>query len=195
MSRHISQGLSPYSLAALVLLLSLLGSSAPVRAEQRELAIGVEPLYGLTYIDQRTPSGGGGDLHISYGITDALAVQVQGGATAHPLQAAMVNMQQLLPGTLVTWQASAGIVYALDVVRIVPFFEATLGILGTWTQTSAGVSNTFSVGASLGLGADYLITRRWAVGVVARYYASLTDLSQIPIYLTAGPRITVRFGL
>lgn len=165
------------------------------RAEQRELSMGIQPLYGLTYIDDRAPSGGGGNAHLSYGLTDAVSVQIQGGLTAHPLSALQDDKHMLPAGTLLTWQASAGISYALDIVRIVPFFEAGLGALGTVTRTAEGVTQSVGAGASLGLGADYLITRRWAVGVAIRYHAFLTDLGHIPIYLTVGPRFIVRFGL
>lgn len=172
-----------------------IGAPRTAAAEQRELAMGVQPVYGLTYIDERSPSGGGGIAHLSYGITDAVGVQVQGGATAHPLAALMDDTHMLPAGTLVTWQASAGIFYALDVVRVVPFFEASLGALGTFIRTSEGVEHTINAAAALGLGADYLISRRWAVGVAVRYHAVLSDLSRIPIYLTVGPRITLRFAL
>lgn len=187
-------------MSALRLLLAVLLAVAlvvhPARAEQRDLTIGLQPTYGLTYIDERSPSGGGGTLHVSYGITDAVGVQVMGGVTAHPLAPVMDDMNMLPGGLLVTWQASAGIVYALDIVRIVPFFEANLGVLGVWVRTDdKKVASTLAAGASLGLGADYLISRRWAVGVAIRYHAFLTDLGHIPIYLTVGPRFTVRFGL
>ena len=175
--------------------LSALPSGA-ARAEQRELTVGLQPAYGLTYVDQRTPSGGGGFAHLAYGITDAVGIQLTGGLTAHPLGAALDdNMMPLPTGSLLTWSATAGIVYALDIVRIVPFFEAGLGVLGTITRTDSGVSQSIGASAALGLGADYLLTRRVAIGVVMRYHAFLSDLGRIPIYLTVGPRFVVRFGL
>lgn len=174
----------------------VMAAPTAVQAEQRDLTVGLQPSYGLTYIDDRTPSGGGGTLHVSYGITDAVGVQLQGGVTAHPLAAVMDDMNMLPGGLLLTWQASAGIVYALDIVRIVPFFEANIGVLGAWIRTDdKKLQSSVAAGASLGLGADYLISRRWAVGVAVRYHAFLTNISQIPIYLTVGPRLTVRFGL
>lgn len=186
------------ALPILALALATVALAAPtaVQAEQRDLTFGLQPSYGLTYIDDRNPSGGGGTLHVSYGITDAVGVQLQGGLTAHPLAALMDDMNMLPGGLLLTWQASAGIVYALDIVRIVPFFEASLGVLGIWMRTDdKKLQTSVAAGASLGLGADYLISRRWAVGVAVRYHAFLTNISQIPIYLTVGPRLTVRFGL
>lgn len=187
MSRHL----------ALAILSSLFIAFATntARAEQRELSMGLQPAYGLTYIDQRTPSGGGGFMHLAYGITDAIGIQLMGGATAHPVAAFEDEDNPLPAGLLTMWQASAGIVYSLDIVRIVPFFEAGIGVLGTIMKTDAGIERAIGASASLGLGADYLITRRWAVGVAIRYHLLLSDLDRIPIYLTVGPRVVLRFGL
>lgn len=194
-------------LARCALLLGLLPAALPAsaRAEQREFSLGLQPLYGLTYLDDRQAHGGGGVLHAAYGITDAVGVQLMAGASAHPLSPIEPDdpTQKMDPGgQLVTWQASAGVVYALDVVRIVPFFEASLGVLGVYRRTDPGptdkmgkIEHSINAGAALGLGADYLVTRRLAVGVAIRYHAFLTDLSRIPIYLTVGPRILVRFGI
>lgn len=187
MSRHL--------VCAILSSLFLVVAMGTASAEQRELSIGLQPAYGLTYIDQRTPSGGGGFMHLAYGITDALGVQVTGGATAHPVAALEDEMNPLPAGLLLTWQATAGIVYSLDIVRIVPFFEAGIGVLGAMVRTEKGTEQTLGASASLGLGADYMITRRWALGVVIRYHLLLSDLERIPIYLTVGPRVVLRFGL
>ena len=170
-------------------------------AEQRELQLGLQPVYGITYIDQRSPSGGGGNLQLSYGITDAVAIQLHGGLTAHPLAE---DMEKMLPaGLLMTWHASVGVMYALDIVRVVPYFEASVGLLGVTrlaaagaaAGTAAGTGTSLNAGAEIGLGADYMLSRRWAVGVALRYHAFLTDLGRIPLYLTVGPRVVLRFGL
>jgi hypothetical protein len=184
-----------------------LATAGTARAEQREFNLGVQPVYGLTYLDDRAPSGGGGYAHFSYGITDALGIQLLGGLTAHPLpeNAADTPTDKLLPeGRLLTWQASLGLVYSLDVVRIVPFFEASIGVLGIMQPApppAPGQPSTkapeLSINASVGvgLGADYLITRRLAVGLAVRYHALITDLSRFPLYLTVGPRLVIRFPL
>lgn len=180
-------------------------AATDARAEQREFTLGLQPQYGLTYLDNRQASGGGGSLHLAYGITDAVGVQLLAGATGHPLSPIEPEDPSAKAdpgGQLVSWHASAGIVYALDVVRIVPFFEANIGVLGLYRSTnpsgnqkSPTIEHALNVGAALGLGADYLITRRWSVGVAIRYHAFLTDLARIPIYLTVGPRVSLRFGI
>lgn len=162
-------------------------------AEQRELQLGLQPVYGITYIDKRTPSGGGGNLQLSYGITDAVGIQLHGGITDHPLSEDKDDM--LAAGTLLTWHASLGVVYSLDIVRIVPYFEASIGLLGVTTMVNGMTKTSLNAGAELGLGGDYMLNRRWAVGVAVRYHAFLTDLGRIPLYLTVGPRVLLRFGL
>lgn len=198
--------LSHSSLAGLALAVALFPTGS-ARAEQREFDLGVQPVYGLTYLDDRSPSGGGGNAHLSYGITDALGIQLLGGLTAHPLpvNAADTSTDKLLPeGRLLTWQAGVGIVYSLDVVRIVPFFEASIGVIGIMQPAAPpapGVPPTkppehsINAGVGVGLGADYLITRRLAVGVAVRYHALVTDLGRFPLYLTVGPRLVIRFPL
>jgi hypothetical protein len=178
-------------LLALVLVVG--GVAGRARGEQRELQLGLQPVYGITYLDQSSPSGGGANMQIAYGITDAVAVQVHGGLTAHPLDADMMKMTPA--GLLLTWHASAGVMYALDIVRVVPYFEASLGVLGTTTYLGGGAKTAVSLGAEVGLGGDYMISRRWAVGVALRYHALLTNLAQLPMYLTVGPRVVLRFGL
>jgi outer membrane protein W len=171
---------------------ALASQAGAARAEQRELQLGLQPVYGVTYIDQRSPSGGGGNLQLSYGITDAVAIQLHGGLTAHPLDADPDKM--LAAGLLMTWQGSVGVMYALDIVRVVPYFEASVGVLGVTTRTAMNTKTVINAGAEIGLGADYMLNRRWAVGVAVRYHAFLTDLGNIPLYLTVGPRVVLRFG-
>ena len=117
-------------------------------AEQRELQLGLQPVYGITYIDQRSPSGGGGNLQLSYGITDAVAIQLHGGLTAHPL--AEDKDRMLAPGLLLTWQASVGVIYALDIVRVVPYFEASVGLLGVTRLAAAGAAAGTAAGTAAG---------------------------------------------
>jgi hypothetical protein len=183
---------APLSVATGSLLAATLAPT-PTRAERGEFQIGVQPAYAITYVDQRSPSGGGGDARLQYCITDAVGVQLVGGLTAHPLEAS--EEPKLAGGLLQTFYANVGVVYALDVVRIVPFFEASLGALGTITRTDREAKTAITVGAMLGLGADYLINRRVSVGIGLRYHAALSDLAQLPLYLTVGPRLQLRFGL
>src|SRR5579859_4529100 len=104
-----------------------LWAARPAEAEERELQVAVEPRYGFLVSGERSGSGGGGAVQVAYGLTDAVSLQVTGGVTAHPLDA---PVQGPSATTALGWYASAGVVYAIDIVRVVPFFEATLGVLG-----------------------------------------------------------------
>lgn len=153
---------------------------APAQAGERELLVTVQPVYALSYLSDHVAHGVGAAAQVSYGLTDTWALQVLGGVTTQPGE----------PGTSLLWHASAGVVYALDVVRVVPYFEAAVGIAGLATDAGAGPN----LGALVGLGADYEINRRWSVGLGLRYQAYLTDLGRVPVDFTVGPRATVHFG-
>jgi hypothetical protein len=60
---------------------------------------------------------------------------------------------------------AATVVYALDVLRVVPLAEAgvALVVLG-----GDGVERRGHLGLELGLGAEWLLDRRWAVALIAR---------------------------
>lgn len=172
--------------------LLLLGAQR-AHAERRELSVGVQPLFAVGYLSDRSGNGGGGNAHIQLGLTDAVSIVAFGGASYHPLPAN--PDEKLAEGTLLAWQASVGVSYAIDIVRIQPFFEAAVGVLSLQTQIGKELTSSLQAGVSVGLGADYLLNRYFSFGVAFRYHGVVTDLSNIPLYLTVGPRAQVRFWL
>lgn len=65
-----------------------------------------------------------------------------------------------------TANATAGLTYSLDVLRVLPFAEISLCAL----RRAAGTTQrSWDVGLQTGLGADYLLNRRYSVGIIARY--------------------------
>jgi hypothetical protein len=44
-----------------------------------------------------------------------------------------------------------------------------------------------------GIGLDILLGRRWALGIAVRYYALMRAISDIPVYVHGGVRLSVRF--
>jgi hypothetical protein len=168
------------------------------RAEVKEWTVSAWPAYALTYVDSRAPSGVGGGLEVGYGITEALTLEASGFMSWHPVAAT----KETAAGTIGEFSGMVGINYALDVIRLVPSFDAFVGVLGI--RGSAGfrtgpaatsvvpASTAFGVGAGFNL--DYLLTRHVAIGVIVRYHAFLTDITRIPVYLFVGPRVSIRFG-
>jgi hypothetical protein len=75
-------------------------------------------------------------------------------------------------GTLQARTALVGATYAFDVLRLVPYMEFGIGLLN-WSGPGAPKT---SLGTELGLGADYLLTTRWAWGGSAQYIFSPGDL-------------------
>jgi outer membrane protein W len=49
-------------------------------------------------------------------------------------------------------------------------------------------------GAELAVGGDYLLTRRWAVGLSIREHFLFTDLGTYPSYLTVTARVELNWG-
>lgn len=191
------------SLVAAALCAALCVAPAPAGAVEREWQLGLEPAYAMAYAQSdpagaaaRAASGGGGLLRLAYSPRDSLSLQLLGGAAAHPGDGAAP--------TLLSFSAMAGVVYVFDVVRVVPFFELDVGLLGlrpTGTDGSDGGAPDAASGATrlglglgVGFGADYMVSRRLSVGVAARWAAALTDLQAFPLYLTVGPRLNLRFG-
>lgn len=183
------QSMRRFGLTCLLLLLS----AQLAHAERRELSIGVQPLFAVGYLSDRNGYGGGGNAHIQIGITDAVSIIAFGGSSYHPLPA---NADlKLAEGTLLAWQASVGVSYALDIVRIQPFFEAAVGVLSLQSHIGKDTTGGLQAGISVGLGADYLLNRRFSFGVAFRYHGVVTDLANIPLYLTVGPRAQLRFWM
>jgi hypothetical protein len=175
--------------------LILLCTASAARAEFKEWKIAVTPAYGVAYIDSRTANGGGGGVEVGFGITEALTLHASGFLSWHAIDASMTQKA----GTISAYASMLGLTYTLDVIRLVPYFEIQLGVVGTRGTAGFGSnpevaksSDDFALG--LGFGIDYLITRHVAVGVIVRYHALMTDLTRIPVYLYAGPRISFRLG-
>jgi opacity protein-like surface antigen len=177
-------------------LLVLLAGPRLAHASAKEFTLSLEPAFALVYLTdanqpRRTVYGGGGGLDVSYGVSESIAVRVTGAWTAHAIGATGSTPA----GILQAYHAGAGITYVFDVLRLVPYIDFSIGLLGTARPGPNGrtdISNQF--GIQVGVGVDYLISRTLAVGFVVRYHVYLTSLTQIPAYLYLGPRIAFHFG-
>jgi hypothetical protein len=171
---------------------------ATARAEKKEWSFSAMGAYALTDVDSRSLSGGGGGLEVGYGVTESLTLQATGFSSWHPAAATKMTAK----GTIGEFAGMLGLNYALDVIRLVPSFDASIGVLGirgdaafsTSAKANAVVPASTAFGVGLGFNLDYLITRHIAVGIIVRYHAFLTDVTRIPVYLFVGPRVTFRIG-
>ena len=137
---------------------------------------------GTVSIDNRSPWGPVGGVDLEYGLTDAWAARLSVGASLNPVDA---DMRARLPGGKVSsTTALAGITYTFDVLRLVPYGELSLGFVrfgGAVTQPHS------TLASELGLGADYLLNRRWAVGISFQYLLAPTDLINNAMQLGGSP--------
>ena len=164
--------------------LALLGSlPTSARAYEDHVTLGV----GAGYIGM--PESEGRPLH---GVD--IAVSAGGGfGDAWSLQG--VISYNVFPGSPTLHMSVAGLetVYALDIVRFVPLLGA--GLDGIWTVRERQARGDFALHVLLG--ADYLVTSRWIIGVDARgFWVSTHSQSALgPFLVTVALRGTVRFGL
>jgi hypothetical protein len=180
----------------LVGVLLLLGHGA--RADWKDVSVTLTPAYALVNIDDRSANGGGFAVDLGLGLSDALSLHATSALGWHAAPAT-----KMLPaGTLSAFTAMLGLTYTLDVIRLVPSFDVAFGAIGVYgdatfgsTPGAAAVSKPVTgFGVSGAFMLDYLLTRHVAVGAEVRYHAVLTDLSRVPMYLYAGPRVTFRWG-
>jgi hypothetical protein len=175
-------------LLALSLAVAALLGAAPARASGGDLVLAASPLYSLVKWDERHPSGGGVGVDLAYGLTDWLWLR---GTTFYTAQAAKKDDSAGLPaGAISVGGAFVGLRYALDVLRVVPFVD---GGIGAFFAGGAGHKARVDFGVEIGLGFDYLYSRKVSFGLVVRYHAFLTNVQSIPVYLYAGPRFALRW--
>ena len=159
-----------------LILIPLWGLLVSASADEREFALSASSDAALLR-SEGSRWGGGATLELSYGLSDAVALRATGSLTAHE-------------GSTLAYQTCLGLGFALDILRVVPFVDFSFGLLGRRAEGSW--SNDF--GVTVGLGADYLVSRRLTLGGIARFGASLTSNRETPLLFYVGPRITFRFG-
>jgi hypothetical protein len=168
------------------------------RADLKEWTVAVAPTYAITYADQRTAHGGGFALDLGFGLTDALSLHASGNLSWQSADATKTQVSGVLAG----FTALLGLNYTIDVIRLVPSFDVSLGVVGLRGDASFGsTARADSVEKpltalclALGFQFDYLITKHVAVGIEVRYHVALTDLDRLPMYLYTGPRVVFHFG-
>jgi hypothetical protein len=167
---------------------------APRVAEAFERSQGFGLDAGLAVL---SVSGQSAEMGVSYGLHYSIALNDQfdfvaeaGGSIVDldPIVAAMAPTNR--PAMI--WNADAGVIYKLDIVRFVPYFGALAG--GYILNGGSLLSTQVQPGAELAVGADYLISRRWAVGLAIREHFLFTDLGDYPSYLTVTARLELTWG-
>ncbi len=151
---------------------------AVAEAYEEQLTIALDAGYSSIVGETAAPRGGpGAGIAVGLGIGDAWVVQARYGYARHVAGDGL---------HVHVWGAEA--LYQLDVTRWVPYFGAGVDALGTMFQ--GAFTPDFAVHGVLGL--DFLVNRRWIVGVEVRPYVlplDIDDVSVDPVYITASARV------
>jgi hypothetical protein len=180
-------------LSALQVLLGAGGAAAA--AGEREWQVSARVGLGDVDVDGRAPLGAVAGADLEYGFTEAWAVRLSAAVGLHPVDA---QKDGAAPGgTVRTTVALAGLTYTFDVLRLVPYLEGGVGVID---YAGAVRSPGATLDAELGVGADYLLTRRWAVGGLLQYqftplqlFGSPTDVGGSSFYFSLSARLSRLF--
>jgi hypothetical protein len=174
-------------LVPLSCLVALAVVAGPARADEGEWQLGFVPAYAVVDFDSRTPSGAGASVYGIYGLTDWLSLHASAIISWHP---ADPDKDKMLPGgTLTVLAGFAGIRYAFDLLRTIPYLDVGLGMI----YADGAGQNGRALSYQAALGFDRLQSPRWSWGAVISYQGFLSNFSKLPVYLYAGPTFALRW--
>jgi hypothetical protein len=168
-------------------LLLVLLLPARVLAAEGEHALSATPSFARFSFSMERPgqpapetiSGLGGALHVDYeyGLTDTLWLRATLGAGLHRVE----------DGRARSGLATAGLTYAFDVLRYVPYLNLGAGVL---VVDGDGFDRRIEPLVELGVGLDVLHSRSFSYGVALRFDAFASSAT----YFSAGLRASYRWG-
>jgi opacity protein-like surface antigen len=161
-------------------------------ADEDDWQIAARTGIASVVVDGRSPLGVGLGSDIQYGINDTFSARL---SLSGGLQRVSAETNKQLPGgSIWSYATFAGLGYTMDVLRLLPTFEAGIGVLGV---AGAVKKNHTALGMQLGIGADYLLTPRFSVGATAQYVFAPFDLlshvltgDQVPQAFAFSARVT-----
>ena len=165
-----------------VCLLALTLSAGLARAAPWELKLGGGASYGSTFHPMEA-DGYGAHGYAELGLSEMWSLLLAGGYQEHTLG----------KGNRYSFeQVGLGLVYALDVLSVLPFISVRLEWLQKrWQQNPAEAGLGYCVGG----GFDVSLFRHLTVGFAGEYHGSLNELSfnYLPGYVSFNLRLGVRF--
>jgi len=178
-------------------LLLLAGSyllSGTAHAIERQHHLGLSPSLSMLKIDGK-PSlsvGAGGGLHYTYGLNDQFNFVAEGNFSVVAAEEKLEFPETPKNRPTSIGNVAVGIGYVIDILRWVPYVNATTGVY----QLSGGTldSSVFIWGAALAVGLDYQLSRHWAIGVKGQQHLLLTKLSTYPSYTNVLLRFEYMWG-
>ena len=155
----------------MALIVALLAPATARAVGEDEWQLSTRLGIGDLHIDNRSPFGPVAALELEHGMTDAWALRLMAGDSAHSVDARMADHAP--GGWARVTSLLAGLTYTFDVLRMVPYAQLAIG----YVRFDGAVKIQRSeIAGELGLGADYWLTRRWALGGVMQYLFAPVDL-------------------
>jgi hypothetical protein len=160
------------AMATAMALLAITLTASPARAAgEGEWQVSGRLGTGSLHIDNRSPIGALAAAEGEYGFSDGWAARLMLEQFAHPVEA---RASDKAPGGWARATAVlVGTTYTFDVLRMVPYAQLAVGFV---RFDGAVKSPRSEMAGELGLGADYWLTKRWALGAVLQYLFAPVDL-------------------
>jgi hypothetical protein len=163
--------------------IALAASSAA--AAEREWHAGANAGWALLAGGGASANGFGASLHLDYGITDAFNLVGNVDFSAHPSAHVLVPSVRL------------GAVYVVDILSVVPYVGLTAGGADVWISDKAlcpnGSCHQGKLALAIPFGADYQLSRSFAIGGAGRYELLLGSGSALHM-ITAGVNAEFLWG-
>jgi opacity protein-like surface antigen len=151
--------------ALLTLALGLAVTPSPIwAAGADEWQLAARAAFAKVAANGGHPNGPLVGIDLQYGLDDAWAARLSLESSWHGVSNARGKAGE--DGYVRASSLTAGVTYAVDVMRLVPIFEIGIGLLDVGGAAAAAHRD---FGIALGIGADYLLSEVWSLGVGARY--------------------------
>jgi hypothetical protein len=167
-------------MAAALLCLALPGKA---RAGQEEWVFSVVPTASTIRAWSKSYYGGGAGLALEYGMTDSWTARMNADYAGH-----VVTSPEL--GLLSVARLGGGVVYMLDVLRVIPYLHLGLDVAAIGGK---GVDWDAYLGIQVGGGVDYLLSREWSIGLEVGYEVFVPESANLPAFVRLGFRLSRRW--
>ena len=121
-------------------------------------------------------------LVVDYGLSDSWSLRGAGRYAA----LAMTDPPRAL---LSAGSLGLGVLYTFDVLRVVPYASLQVGASAIG---GGGVDLRWNAEIAAGLGADYLVSRDFCVGLELRYALQVPDVTRFPYLFLVSLRLSWR---
>lgn len=165
------------------LCVALLWHRPMARAGEQEWVVAPSVGYAVLRSDGHDRHGGILYLDVDYGLTDSWSLRGNGHYSPHAVHDPET-------GVLHAGGFGFGVLYTVDVLKVVPYLALTVGPVIT---DGTGEDKLRVNGqAQAGIGLDYLVSRDFSVGLELRAHVVFPDIKRFPLFLGVAVRLAWR---